>query len=143
MSDTLIKVGDVFKVKRTVTRDVYEAFLICSEDRNPLHANDDYARALGYKSKLMHGAILNAFISGLVGTGLPSNDTMCLSQMVNFKKPFFCEDEILIDATVSDVQPSPHAGLLVALKLRFSVADNVVATGQVQLLMDGFQSKMK
>ena len=92
MIDMPFKKDQVFTVTRRVTEEIYRAFVTCSGDVNPLHSDDAYAKGQGYPGKLMHGAILNAFISGFVGMSLPSSDTMCLMQKVNFKRPFFLDE---------------------------------------------------
>jgi len=136
MSKCPVDVGDRFSVSREISRTIYDAFIVCSGDVNPLHYDDAYARSLGFPSRLMHGAMLNAIISGFVGTGLPSKDTMCLSQSVKFKRPFFCEDVVQMRAQVSDVQESTTVDKwIVAIKLWFYVNDTLISTGEVELLM--------
>lgn len=136
MSVPPVSIGEVFTIDRKVTPAIYDAFVICSEDRNPLHVDDSYANERGFKGKLMHGAILNAFISGFVGTGLPSSDTMCLSQKVNFKRPFFLNDVVSMRARVEELQETAWPDKWsVAMKLTFCVTGKMVATGEVQFLI--------
>ena len=119
-----------------MTNEVYLAFLVCSGDTNPLHYNDEYARTLGYSGKLMHGALLNAMISGLVGTALPVRDTMCLMQKVNYRKPFFLNETVDLTATVDSIQ---EAGIkdkwVIMLKLKFQVNSNTIANGMAEVLI--------
>ena len=134
--DAPVAVGQTVSVIRRVTEDIYRAFVTCSGDTNPLHADDVYARQQGYPGKLMHGAILNAFVSGLVGTSLPTSDTMCLSQKVNFKRPFFLPDEVVLDVCVESIQGAPTQGKWIGvLKLKFRVRDKVIATGEVEVML--------
>ena len=136
MMDAVFTEGQMFEVTRAVTEDVYRAFVICSGDVNPLHADDEYARRLGYPGKLMHGAMLNAFISGFVGMALPTSDTMCLSQKVNFKRPFFLNDVVKLRARVDSVQGAPQSQKwIVSMALSFRVGDKLVATGDVEVLV--------
>ena len=128
--------GQTFEVTRAVTEGVYQAFVMCSGDENPLHADDEYARKLGYPGKLMHGAILNAFISGFVGMALPTPDTMCLSQKVSFRRPFFLNDVVTLRAKVESVQGAPQPQKwIVSMALSFRVGDKLVATGDVEVLV--------
>ncbi len=100
----MVNIGDTFTKEFVVTQEVYDAFTFCSGDINPLHTDDTYAQSQGYPSKLMHGALLNAFVSGFVGTGLPTQKTLCLSQQLNYKKSFYLNDVIRLNAVVETVQ---------------------------------------
>src|SRR5262245_51814734 len=51
----------------TITAAVYEQFLATFGDTNRLHTEDDFARTRGFPERVMHGAILNGFISHFVG----------------------------------------------------------------------------
>lgn len=136
MMDTVFSEGQTFKVLRTVTEEIYRAFVICSEDVNPLHSDDGYAKRLGYPGKLMHGALLNAFISGFIGTNLPTSDTMCLSQKLNFKHPFFLNDVVELYATVDSVQGAPQPDKwIVSFMMLFRVNNRTIATGKVEALI--------
>lgn len=131
-----LQIGDRFGFSRRMTSEIHQAFLVCSGDVNPLHVDDDHARALGHPGKLMHGALLNAMVSGFVGTALPVRDTLCLSQKLDFRRPFYLDELVELQATVSALQPAPFADKFVAeLALSFSVSGRVIATGSVEVLM--------
>lgn len=129
----LLTVGDIFSKTFRVTREVYEAFVRCSGDVNPLHTDDSYAQALGYPGKLMHGALLNAFVSGFVGTALPTQKTLCLSQHINYRRPFFLNNEVLLEATVENIQSLEERQLYVEFKLRFRVQKVLIASGTLEV----------
>lgn len=136
MSECPLSVGDTGTLSRCIDKTVYDAFLICSGDVNPLHFDDNYARSLGHPGKLMHGAMLNAMISGFVGTGMVVEDTMCLMQKVNFKRPFYLNDTVVLKSTVKSIQDSPMTDKwLVELSLRFSVENKTIATGSAEVMV--------
>lgn len=120
----------------TVDAGTAEAFVRCSGDTNPLHVDDAYAQAKGHRGRLMHGALLNAFLSGFVGTGLPVKDTMCLMQKLNYRAPFFIGDEIRLEAMVTDIQPAPWREnfQIVEFGVVFRRDKEIVASGLLQVL---------
>lgn len=117
-----------------VTKDVYELFQKCSKDLNPLHTNSDFALQKGFQSCVMYGNILNVFISHFVGMSLPSQDVMIQTQDIQYRKPVWLGDRILLKSTIEKVS---NAVEIVNFKLKFyrlnSVDEELVATGHVQV----------
>ena len=130
-----IEKGATFTKRWTVTEEMSAAFVQCSGDVNPIHADDAYAQARGYRGRLMHGALLNALLSGFVGTGLPVGDTLCLMQKLNYRAPFFIGDEVELQAMVTTVQPAPfEEGRHIAeFAVVFKRGRDIVASGELQV----------
>lgn len=84
----------------TLSEDVYEHFMRAFEDINPLHTDDAYARAYGFKSRVAHGAILNGFISHFVGIEFPGKYTLLQSVNIQYKAPSYVEDILELQAEV-------------------------------------------
>lgn len=125
----------IFTKRWTISEEMSAAFVRCSGDVNPIHADDAYARACGYPGKLMHGALLNALLSGFVGTGLPVGDTLCLMQRLNYRAPFFLGDEIELQAMVTTIQPAPFEEdrQIVEFAVLFKRGTEIVASGELQV----------
>lgn len=121
----------------TVDSATAEAFMALSGDTNPIHADDAYARARGYRARLAHGALLHAYLSGFVGTGLPAKDTLCLQQKLAYRHPFFVGDTIALEALVTQVQPAPFQDdkEIVEFDVLFRRGGDVVASGTLQVLV--------
>lgn len=136
MSDLTIAKDVTFTARWTVDEGLAAAFARCSGDVNPIHADDAYACAQGYKARLMPGALLHAFLSGFVGTGLPVKDTLCLMQKLNYRAPFFIGDEIRLEAMVTDLQPAPFQDgkEVVEFGVLFKRDMEIVASGRLQVL---------
>ena len=130
-----IEKGVIFTKRWTITEEMSAAFVQCSGDVNPIHADDAYARARGYRGRLMHGALLNALLSGFVGTGLPVKDTLCLMQKLNYRAPFFIGDEIELQAMVTAIQPAPFEDNkeIVEFAVMFKCGQDIVASGELQV----------
>ncbi|BET02459.1 MaoC like domain [Nesidiocoris tenuis] len=81
-----------FSGKRLVTRDDVESFAKLSGDFNPIHFKD--------KKPIVHGALLNSFLSGVIGTKLPGPGTILSSQNFRYPNPCYAEDIIVIQVSV-------------------------------------------
>ena len=87
----------------TITPAVYEQFLAAFADTNRLHTDDSFAQSRGFPARVMHGSILNGFISHFVGVHFPGDASLLHSVHTQFKSPCHLGDEILIAATVTHV----------------------------------------
>jgi len=95
-----ITVGLKKRKKYVVLTRVYNGFLNTFKDRNPLHIQNAYARNKGYKAKVMHGAILNGFISHFVGTVFPGRNSLLHSVNISYKSPTYLHDKLQLKAKV-------------------------------------------
>ncbi|HVN86450.1 MAG TPA: MaoC/PaaZ C-terminal domain-containing protein [Candidatus Binatia bacterium] len=127
-------IGEGFRTSRCyrISQEVYDHFVAASGDTNFLHTDDDFARQLGFPEKVMHGVILNAFISHFVGVHFPAGRVVLHAVNTQFKSPCHLGDEIRIDAEVTQVA---HAVGAVTLEM---VATNltrgrVAAKSKVQV----------
>ena len=117
-----------------VTPEIYKAFQLCSQDMNPLHTDESFAREKGFPGCVMYGNILNAFISHFVGMCLPTPHVMIQSQDISFHKPVFLNDEITLQASVDTVSEAVN---IINYKLKFyktvETGRQLVAKGHVQI----------
>lgn len=126
-----MKKGDVFTLTFTVSDQVYQNFIELFRDRNPLHVDDDYAARKGFRERVMHGNILNGFISYFVGEGLPEKNVALVSQDITYVKPVYRGDELVFRAEVDDVHESVG---IVEFKYSFVNSENVrVAKGTIRV----------
>ncbi len=105
----MIKKGDKYAVPFIVNVSVYNGFMVVFNDKNNLHTDEDYARKAGFKSIVMHGNILNGFLSYFIGECLPMKNVIIHSQQIEFKNPFYLNDTIKLEAQVVDVHDSVKA----------------------------------
>jgi 3-hydroxybutyryl-CoA dehydratase len=120
-----------FELKFKVTESLYSGFIENFQDKNPLHTSDSFAISKGFKSKVMHGNILNGFLSYFVGETLPSKNVIIHSQEIQFKNPVFLNDSLDFKAEVSGIYESVKA---VEFKFKFLNSNlKVVAKGKIQI----------
>ena len=91
----------------TITPVVYENFLKTFADFSPIHVDAEAARARGLNDCVMHGAILNGFVSHFVGMIFPGANSLLLSTELRYLQPNYLHDTLRLTAKVSqklDVQ---------------------------------------
>lgn len=78
-------------------------FFKISGDNNPLHTNRDYAQNNGFPSEVAYGMLTASFYSTLVGVYLPGKYCILHGMDIQFSKPVFVSDELLISGVVSSI----------------------------------------
>ena len=122
--------GDVFEHTFAVTPEIYEGFIGLFGDRNPLHTDAAFAAAKGFAGKVMHGNILNGFLSYFIGECLPLKNVVIQTQEIKYAKPVYLGDQLLFRAEVADVFESVRT---VELKFVFSKGGLKAATGKINI----------
>lgn len=127
-----MKKGDRFAFTFVIDSKVHEGFISVFKDLNPLHTDENYARQKGFSGKVMHGNILNGFLSYFIGELLPVKNVIIHTQSINYKNPVYLNDEINFEATVEEVYESVGAiGLI--YEFRNPAKNHVSAKGKIQI----------
>lgn len=123
--------GDRFEEKFSLTGPVYEGFIGLFHDRNILHTDESFAISRGFKGRVMHGNILNGFLSFFIGERLPVKEVIIHSQEIQYKNAVYLNDELFFDAEVTGVFESVGA-----VEFKFSFKNNegkILAKGKFQV----------
>ena len=123
--------GDSFEIEYDVTERIYNGFIDLFRDRNPLHTDEQFAKGKGFAGKVMHGAILNGFLSNFIGEQLPDKNVIVLSYKISFIKPVYMDDKLKLIATIDEVFPSVNC---VNIKYSFQNPGKVtVSKGEISI----------
>ncbi len=123
-----ITVGDSVRFDWTAKVGMIDAFADISGDRNPLHMDAGYAENNGFEGRIVHGFLLGAQVSGLIGMVLPGRRCMLLEEKLSFHLPVYADDQIVFHGTVKDV----HEELLViTVKVSATKDDSTVMKGTI------------
>jgi 3-hydroxybutyryl-CoA dehydratase len=127
----IFNLGDVFEEVFRVTDEAYLGFIQTFKDKNPLHTDEKFAIDKGFKGKVMHGNILNGFLSYFIGECLPTKNVIIHSQEIKFKNAVYLNDELQFKALITGVYESVNA---IEFKYDFKNAEaKVVAKGIIQI----------
>jgi 3-hydroxybutyryl-CoA dehydratase len=123
--------GDVFTCSFKVSHDIYKGFIKTFNDRNPLHTDEKFAAGKGFKEKVMHGNILNGFLSFFIGECLPSKNVLIQTQEIKYLKPVYMNDQLTLCAEIEDVYESVNT---IDFKYYFENQNKLkVAKGKIQI----------
>lgn len=126
-----MKKGDEFESVFKITDEVYSGFISLFNDKNPLHTNKKFAIQKGFKSEVMHGNILNGFISYFIGECLPIKNVIIQSQEIKFFKPTYLYNILTFQAEIVDVFESVN---VVEIKFIFKNENEMkVASGKINI----------
>ena len=131
-ADILEGQRETFQYRLTPT--VYEHFLDAFHDYSPIHVDDDFAKSRGFSGRVMHGSLLNGFVSHFVGTWFPGRFSLLLSVDLRFAQPSYLGDIIRMDTVVSQKMDARKIIVLDATLANES-QNHLAARGRIQVMI--------
>ncbi|CAK9807989.1 Armadillo repeat-containing protein 7 [Anthophora plagiata] len=118
-----VKVGNEISVFKTITKEDILDFAKLTGDYNPLHVESS--------NNLVHGALLNGLVSGVLGTKIPGPGTIVVEQNLTFPAPCYAGDIIEIKVQIVSARKIMKykmypALLLLVLYISPAFADNKI-----------------
>lgn len=89
-----VQVGMTAEEKIIITDGLIRSFANISNDFNPLHLDEEYAKKSRYKKRIAHGLLSGSLFSGIFGTKIPGEGCVYVSQNFQFLKPVYIGDEV-------------------------------------------------
>jgi 3-hydroxybutyryl-CoA dehydratase len=123
--------GDVYLQTYCVEHKIYKGFIGLFKDNNPLHTNLDFALSKGFKAEVMHGNILNGFLSYFIGECLPIKNVIIQMQEIKYYLPVYLNDELKFQAEIVDIYESVNS-----IEFKYFFENNLgkkVAKGKIQI----------
>ncbi len=131
-----INIGDVHEFEKVITKEDIETFAGLTGDYNPLHVNEDFAKNTSFKKNVVHGMLAGSLFSTLVGMYCPGRDNLYLAQSLNFVKPIFPGDRILVRGTIKN---KIDAVKMILMKTEILKDSAVVINGEAKVKVLGDQ----
>lgn len=127
----IFNLGAVFEEHFIVSDETYNGFIQLFQDKNPLHTDESFAISKGFKGKVMHGNILNGFLSYFIGECLPTKNVIIHSQEIQFRNAVYLHDKLQFKAEIIGIYESVNA---IEFKYDFkNAAAKTVAKGKIQI----------
>ena len=127
----IFNLADKFEERFVIKNETYQGFVEVFKDKNPLHTNRQFAIDKGFNGMVMHGNILNGFLSYFIGESLPTKNVIIHSQEIQFKNAVYLNDELEFNAEVIGIYESVNA---VEFKYNFKNKETkIVAKGKFQI----------
>ena len=96
---------------RLVTREDVAAYADASGDHNPLHRDDEVARAAGFDRVIAHGMYTMGTLASWLVEWLGGPDAL-LRLQVNFRSPVMVEETIVCGGRVRSLDPDRRTAVL-------------------------------
>jgi acyl dehydratase len=120
----------------TISEEVHAAFCALSGDVNPLHTDDAYAREAGFEGRVVHGSLLNAFLSHFVGMVLPGRRSLLLSAELRYLAPSYVGDLVAIKGVIRQRVES-EAVVVLGCEVENRTRGRLVARARAQVKVQG------
>ena len=105
MGQQRFSVGEEATLSKTITEQDVVDFARVSGDRNPLHLDEEYARATRFGGRIAHGLLVAGLISAVLGTKLPGPGAVYRSQHLEFKRPVHVGDQVTARVRIAAWNP--------------------------------------
>lgn len=105
-------VGQKAEREFLVTEETGAAFAEVSQDKNPIHLDEEYAGKTRFGKRIAHGMLMGSYISGMIGMELPGEGTIYMKQELTFLRPVYYGDRIRVEIAVSELQTEKKRAVL-------------------------------
>jgi 3-hydroxybutyryl-CoA dehydratase len=95
-----------------VTEQMGIEFAGVSGDTNPVHLDQDYAKATRFGAKIAHGMLIGSFISNVIGTRMPGEGSIYMKQEMTFLRPVYYGDRVTVEVAVKALQKDRNRAVL-------------------------------
>ncbi len=102
----------IYLIDYKVDENLYKNFRDLFNDFNPLHTDELYAVEKGFKGIVVHGNILNGFLSNFIGENFGISNTIIHSQSIIFLKPVYLNSLLKLEAKITEVYDSVSTCLI-------------------------------
>jgi len=127
-----LSVGMTASFGKTVSEADILMFAAVSGDTNPVHINAEIAAASMFKQRIAHGMLSAGLISAVLGTRLPGEGSIYLSQNLKFRAPVKIGDTVTATVEITALDPGKKR---VTLSTICTVAGKPVIEGEATVMV--------
>ena len=128
-------VGQEAEVSKRFSREDVEQFAALTGDNNPLHVDEEYAKAGMFGGCVVHGILVSGLISKALGTKLPGEGSIYLEQNLSFRKPVYVGDEVTARVRITEIQKEKK--IIILATNVYNQNEKCVILGTATILYEG------
>jgi 3-hydroxybutyryl-CoA dehydratase len=125
-----LAIGMSASITRTMTDADIRKFADATGDTNPIHLDEEFAKASIFKTRIAHGMLTASHISSVFATRLPGAGCIYVSQSFTFKAPVRIGDAVTARVEVTGLVPEKRFAIF---KTQCLVGEKVVVEGEAVL----------
>lgn len=95
-----LAIGTTASFEIIISETMLNDFIVLTGDDNLLHTSHEFALSKGFTGRVVHGMLLAASLSKLIGKFFLKDNNLYLSQTVDFRKPAYIGDCLLVSGSV-------------------------------------------
>lgn len=99
-----IKIGQKDSMTKTFTDEDVRLFAQVSNDHNPVHLDEKYAKNSMFGARICHGILVSGLISAVLANKLPGPGCIYLGQELKFTSPVYLNDTITAEVEVAEIR---------------------------------------
>ena len=96
-------------------------------DNSAIHMDENFARIRGFQTRVVHGMFVQSMFSGLLGSGLPGENSVINSLSIKFHCPVMVGDSVNFKVSIGSLIPSVKA---VSLDLSALIENKIHVSGK-------------
>lgn len=101
-----LTVGMTESFKVSITEAMLDAFKGITGDINPLHNDEEFAKAKGHPGRVAYGMLTASFLSTLAGVYIPGERSLIQQVETKFSKPVYIGDELTVTGEIVELVES-------------------------------------
>ncbi|MEE9273548.1 MAG: MaoC family dehydratase [Robiginitomaculum sp.] len=98
-----MEIGMSAETSMVVSGEKIDTFAKLSGDFNPIHVDEDFAKATHFGKRIAHGALSASLISAILGNDLPGPGAIFVELNMWFRRPAMIDDLIIARAEVAEI----------------------------------------
>jgi 3-hydroxybutyryl-CoA dehydratase len=126
------QVGQTAFFEKKILEEHIIQFATVTEDNNPIHLDEEFAKKSIFKTRVSHGMLTASFFSTIFGTKFPGNGCIYLEQNLRFTNPVFLDDKVVATVTLTEIEPKSR---ILTFDTNCHVRDKLVVTGSAKILI--------
>lgn len=107
-----LSIGMSCQIVKSFSQDDVKAFADLSMDNNPIHLDKEFANNSIFKQNIVHGFLVGSLFSAIIGTKMPGEGSIYLSQNMVFRKPVYWNQLVRAVVKVEVLYPEKQRVLL-------------------------------
>jgi acyl dehydratase len=112
-----VSIGDTATHSRTITVQDIDRYAEMTDDYNPMHMDDAYAKKTAFGGRIAHGPIALGLAAPLIGMKLPGEGCILMTLNSEFVRPVRPGDTITLVGEITAKNPEKRS---IELSLRFT-----------------------